>query len=102
MYFIAVEMVNVFSQSRVEMSEGSILKARDGFRSIAQRAAVCFDVTQYMREVNPLYQISYDRFLSLYDAAISHSERYAVLSPVRLRSFAIFFPCPNYIKFYFN
>ena len=57
------------------MSEGSILKARDGFRSIAQRAAVCFDVTQYMREVNPLYQISYNRFLDIYDAAISHSER---------------------------
>ncbi|WAR07684.1 DYHG-like protein [Mya arenaria] len=48
----------VESQTRVELSEGSILKARDGFRSIAQRAAVCFDVTQYMREANPLYQIS--------------------------------------------
>ena len=64
-----------FSQGRVEMSEASILKARDGFRSIAQRAAVCFDVTQYMREVSPLYQTSYIRFLDLYDAAVSHSER---------------------------
>ena len=70
-------MLLFFSQGRVEMSEASILKARDGFRSIAQRAAVCFDVTQYMREVNPLYQISYNRFLDLYDAAISHSERLA-------------------------
>ncbi|XP_060567478.1 dynein axonemal heavy chain 5-like [Ruditapes philippinarum] len=68
----------VETQTRVEMSEGSILKARDGFRSIAQRAAVCFDVTQYMREVNPLYQISYNRFLDIYDAAISHSERSAI------------------------
>ena len=57
------------------MSEASIMKARDGFRSIALRAAVCFDVTQYMREVNPLYQTSYVRYLDLYDAAISHSER---------------------------
>ena len=62
------------------MSEASIFKARDGFRSIAQRAAVCFDVTQYMREVNPLYQISYNRYLDLYDAAISHSERYDSLN----------------------
>ncbi|XP_053397319.1 dynein axonemal heavy chain 5-like isoform X6 [Mercenaria mercenaria] len=68
----------VETQTRVEMSEGSILKARDGFRSIAQRAAVCFDVTQYMREVNPLYQISYNRYLDIYDAAISHSERSAI------------------------
>ncbi|XP_052807484.1 dynein axonemal heavy chain 5-like isoform X7 [Mya arenaria] len=68
----------VESQTRVELSEGSILKARDGFRSIAQRAAVCFDVTQYMREANPLYQISYERFLDIYDSAISHSERSAV------------------------
>ncbi|KAL4232681.1 hypothetical protein ACF0H5_007369 [Mactra antiquata] len=68
----------VETQTRVEMSESSIMKARDGFRSIAQRAAVCFDVTQYMREVSPLYQISYNRFLDLYDSAISHSERSAI------------------------
>ncbi|OWF37572.1 Dynein heavy chain 5, axonemal [Mizuhopecten yessoensis] len=65
----------VESHSRVESAENSILKNRELHRPIAQRAAVCFDVCQYMREVNRLYQMSYTQFLSLYDTAISHSDR---------------------------
>ncbi|KAL5010133.1 hypothetical protein ScPMuIL_012438 [Solemya velum] len=68
----------VENQSRVEAAEASILKAREGFRSIAERAAVCFDTAQYLREISPLYQTAYHQFLSMYDAAISHSERSAV------------------------
>lgn len=31
---------------------------------------------QYLREVNPLYQVSYHQFEQLYDSAIAHSERW--------------------------
>ncbi|KAK3577475.1 hypothetical protein CHS0354_032326 [Potamilus streckersoni] len=61
--------------ARVANSENSIQKSKEGFRQIAQRAAVCFDVSQYMREINPLYQISYSCFLRLFEGAIAHSER---------------------------
>lgn len=67
-----------FSLARISTSESSIQKAREGFRVIAQRAAVCFDTTQYMREINPLYQTSFSQFVSVYEAAISHSDRSAV------------------------
>lgn len=63
---------------RIAHGENSIQKAREGFRAIAQRAAVCFDTTQYMREINPVYQSSFSQFLSIFEAAISHSDRSAV------------------------
>ena len=55
------------------------MRAREGFRIIANRGAVCFDTTQYMREINPLYQFSFEQFVELYDTAISHSDRYVIL-----------------------
>ena len=67
-----------FSLARVATGTNSIQKAREGFRVIAQRAAVCFDTTQYMREINPLYQTSFSQFRTLFEAAISHSDRSAV------------------------
>ncbi|XP_067674368.1 uncharacterized protein [Haliotis asinina] len=78
------------SQSRVQLGEDSILKAREGYRSIAQRAAVCFDTAQYMREVNPLYQISFKQFLALYEAAISHSERSAVKAVIEKLTYSAY------------
>ncbi|KAJ8314956.1 hypothetical protein KUTeg_007106 [Tegillarca granosa] len=56
------------------------MQNREGFRIIAKRGAVCFDTTQYMREVNDLYQISYQQFLTLFDTAIVHSESSAVMA----------------------
>jgi dynein heavy chain len=64
--------------ARIAQSSSSIQKAREGFRIIAQRAAVCFDTTQYTREINPLYQTSFSQFRALFEAAISHSDRSAV------------------------
>ena len=66
------------SLARIAHSTNSIQKAREGFRVIAQRAAVCFDTTQYMREINPLYQTSFSQFRVIFEAAISHSDRSAV------------------------
>ncbi|CAH1799095.1 unnamed protein product [Owenia fusiformis] len=72
----------VESQGRVEANEGSILRAREGFRSIAQRGAVCFDTMMYLSEISPLYQTSYQYCLRIYDGCISHSERSAVKAVV--------------------
>ena len=63
------------SQARVDAAEDSISRAREGYRMIATRGAVCFDTTQYLREINPLYQTSFNQYLELYDAAIAHSDR---------------------------
>ncbi|KAK6187606.1 hypothetical protein SNE40_005595 [Patella caerulea] len=79
------------SQGRVEMSVYSIKKAREGYRTIAQRAAVCFDTAQYMREINPLYQISFKQYVSQYEAAISHSERSAVKAVIEKITNSAFF-----------
>ncbi|XP_052089132.1 uncharacterized protein LOC127725852 isoform X10 [Mytilus californianus] len=64
----------VDSQSRVEERQGELTKNTDTNRNVAVRAAVCFDVAQYMREVNALYQISFTQFLTLFDYAITQSE----------------------------
>lgn len=66
------------SQQRVEQGLLSIERAREGFRSIALRGAIIFNVNQYMTEVNPLYVCSMQQFLDVYDAAILHSERSVV------------------------
>uniref|UniRef100_A0A2C9K4Z2 AAA+ ATPase domain-containing protein n=1 Tax=Biomphalaria glabrata TaxID=6526 RepID=A0A2C9K4Z2_BIOGL len=63
------------SQSRVLTAEDSIYKARESYRQISQRAAVCFDTTQYLREINGLYQSSFKQFVTVYQTAIAHSER---------------------------
>ena len=64
-----------YSQCRVDSAEENIMRAREGFRVIAQRGAICFDCTQYLREIDPIYQTSFLQFLDLYDSAISHSDR---------------------------
>lgn len=56
-----------------------MLRARESFRMIAQRGAVCFDTAQYLREISPLYQTSFTQYLELFDGAIGHSDRYEIL-----------------------
>ncbi|KAI8520697.1 hypothetical protein Bbelb_004510 [Branchiostoma belcheri] len=63
------------SQQKIEVSEAAIRRNCEQFRTIATRAAVLFDASRHMREVNSCYQISFDQFLAVFDAAIKHSER---------------------------
>lgn len=58
--------------------ENSILQSREGYRPIARRAAVMFDVSRVMSKINAAYQTSLSQFLLVFDAAITHSERYAL------------------------
>ncbi|XP_025098007.1 LOW QUALITY PROTEIN: dynein gamma chain, flagellar outer arm-like [Pomacea canaliculata] len=76
--------------ARIATGENSIFKAREGFRVIAQRAAICFDTTQYMREINPLYQTSFNQFEELFKAAISHSDRLAVKALIDKLTFSAY------------
>lgn len=59
----------------MEYNLDSIKRAREGFRPIALRGAIVYDVNQHMAEVNPLYITSMQKFLEVYDNAILHSER---------------------------
>ena len=63
------------SQTRARGVENSILQSREGYRPIARRAAVMFDVARSMAEINTAYQTSLAQFLIVFDAAIIHSER---------------------------
>ncbi|XP_066278010.1 uncharacterized protein [Branchiostoma lanceolatum] len=64
-----------YSQQKIEVSEAAIRRNCEQFRTIATRAAVLFDASRHMREINSCYQISFDQFLAVFDAAIKHSER---------------------------
>ncbi|XP_071504103.1 dynein axonemal heavy chain 5-like [Diadema antillarum] len=70
------------SQERVQISENAIHNAREGYRSIARRGAVCFDVARGMAEINYIYQTSWQQFLETYDISIKHSERSAAVKAV--------------------
>ncbi|XP_071954985.1 uncharacterized protein [Antedon mediterranea] len=70
------------SQGRVITSERSIRNAKESYRSIAKRGAVCFNVARGLTEINPIYQSSWQQFLQVYDASIKHSERAAVKAVV--------------------
>ncbi|XP_071818739.1 dynein axonemal heavy chain 5-like isoform X4 [Apostichopus japonicus] len=77
------------SQERVQISENAIHNAREGYRAVAKRGAVCFDVSRSMVEINPIYQTSWQQFLEVYDVSIKHSERSAVKAVVdKLTSYA--------------
>ncbi|XP_041355189.1 dynein gamma chain, flagellar outer arm-like isoform X3 [Gigantopelta aegis] len=78
------------SESRVEANESSIMKAREMYRSLAQRAAVCFDTAQYMRELNPIYQSSFSKFQALFLSAVSHSERSAVKAVIEKLTYSAY------------
>ena len=66
---------SAISLSQLESSEVMYRRAREGFRAIATRGAVCFNVEQYLHVVDPLYQVSFQQFLHIYDMAIAHSDR---------------------------
>lgn len=72
----------VEGQTRARGIENSILQSREGYRPIARRAAVMFDVARIMAEINTAYQTSLAQFLIVFDAAIKHSERTAVKAVV--------------------
>ena len=70
-----IDLIGVFRRNRVHSLCDGILRAREGFRLIARRAAVCYDCASHMKEVDPMYQLSFAQFLNYYDAAIAHSDR---------------------------
>ncbi|CAG5121560.1 unnamed protein product, partial [Candidula unifasciata] len=78
------------SLAQIEASENSILKARDSFRAVAKQAAVSFDAAQYMRYINPLYQISFKQFTSMFKTAIVHSERSSVKAVIDTLTYSAF------------
>ncbi|XP_028415382.1 dynein heavy chain 8, axonemal-like isoform X2 [Dendronephthya gigantea] len=89
----------VESITRVEQSEASLLHSREAFRPIARRAAVLFDVTRHMGEVNEKYTISLAQFLKIFDTAIQHSERTAVKAVAeRVGQSAFFFAAQGFME----
>ena len=75
MYLNNLQIIFLYSQTRARGIENSILQSREGFRPIARRAAVMFDVARIMAEINTVYQTSLAQFLMVFDVAIKHSER---------------------------
>nr|CAB3238692.1 dynein heavy chain 8, axonemal-like [Phallusia mammillata] len=79
------------TQSRIDAAELGIERAKEGFREVALRGAVLFDVTRVMPVVNPLYHFSWQHFIRLYDKSIHQSERSALKVICSEMTFSIFF-----------
>ncbi|XP_066569884.1 dynein axonemal heavy chain 8 [Amia ocellicauda] len=77
--------------------EKSTLAAREGFRLIADRAALMFNLSNTMRQVNPVYHISFDQLLEVFSAAIVHSERYSIKTLVERITYNLFCYIGKYI-----
>ena len=50
-------------QVRVDAAEKSILRGKEGFLEVAIRGAVLYDAARVMPVLNPLYHISWKRFI---------------------------------------
>jgi hypothetical protein len=66
----------LFSNLRIEAAEESLIKTRESYREIAQRASVCYDVIASLKEINPNYILSYQQFSELFDDSLYQFERY--------------------------
>jgi hypothetical protein len=64
-----------FSNLRIEAAEESLIKTRESYREIAQRASVCYDVIASLKEINPNYILSYQQFSELFDDSLYQFER---------------------------
>jgi len=67
-------------ESKSEESIVTLRKSRDTYKPIAVQAACIFQVASSMRQLNPLYEISIEQFLSYFDVAVSISDRTGVSS----------------------
>jgi len=55
--------VLIFSQTKIDATENAVDRAKEGFREVALRGAVLFDVIRSLPVVNPIYQFSWQQFL---------------------------------------
>ncbi|XP_051780690.1 uncharacterized protein LOC114649411 [Erpetoichthys calabaricus] len=78
------------TKSRLEISEKSILSIKEGFRDIALRGAVMFDIAYALRSLNSVYHVSYNQLLGVFDSSIANSERYSVKTIVDRVTYNIF------------
>ncbi|KAG2467824.1 DYH8 protein, partial [Polypterus senegalus] len=78
------------TKSRLEISEKSILSIKEGFKDIALRGAVMFDIAYALRRLNSLYHVSYNQLLGVFDSSIANSERYSVKTIVDRVTYNIF------------
>ncbi|XP_070568705.1 dynein axonemal heavy chain 5-like isoform X4 [Ptychodera flava] len=78
------------SQDRIHLGERSITNAREGYRAVAKRGAVCFDTARMMAVVHDIYRTAWNQFLEVYDISIKHSDRAAVKAVVDRLTFAAY------------
>ncbi|XP_077977225.1 dynein axonemal heavy chain 8-like isoform X3 [Glandiceps talaboti] len=78
------------SQERIRFRERSIMNAREGYRAVAKRGAVCFDTTRMMSVINTIYRTAWQQFLEVYDVSIKHSDRAAVKAVVDRLTYAAY------------
>ncbi|CAE1271156.1 DNAH [Acanthosepion pharaonis] len=50
-------------------------QTKDQYILIAKQGALCYNIMQNMKELNPLYQFPYPRFLKMFDSIVSQSDR---------------------------
>jgi hypothetical protein len=72
--------VENFSRDQLISSLIDLHRARDQYRSVAQRGAVLWDCTRHMHCVNSMYAASFKQFVRLFEVAVTHADRFVLLA----------------------
>ncbi|CAF3476774.1 unnamed protein product [Rotaria socialis] len=63
---------------RVALQEENLLKTRNSYRKLAQRAAACYNIMHYLRQLSSKYVMPLEHFIDLFDSCISQSEKHSM------------------------
>ncbi|CAF0936921.1 unnamed protein product [Rotaria sordida] len=63
---------------RVAVQEENLFKTRNSYRKLAQRAATCYNIMHYLRQLLPEYVMPLEHFIDLFDSCIFQSEKHSM------------------------
>lgn len=59
------------------MQEENLFKTRNSYQKLAQRAATCYNMMHYLRELFPDYVMPLEHYIEVFDSCIFQSEKFA-------------------------
>ncbi|CAF3351101.1 unnamed protein product [Rotaria sp. Silwood1] len=63
---------------RVAVQEENLFKTRNSYRKLAQRAATCYNIMHYVRQLSSEYVMPLEHFIDLFDSCIFQSEKHSM------------------------
>ena len=74
-FFVFVTFFFSIRSHRVALQEENLFKTRNSYRKLAQRAATCYNILHYLRQLSSDYVMPLEHFLDLFDTCIFQSEK---------------------------